>query len=143
VIDKYYAADIAPVLDIDSKTVWRTVRQHSIIPEMVGNKYAITLAQVEKLECATGVSIPRKQKPKPKVQRPQRIPRTLTAKEKAIAPTPKFTLTAECKVSQAELQRNRERIAAVEAMVRDGKVEPRVEPAGAVVPQPWRWRGSL
>lgn len=51
-IDKYYAADIAPVLDIDSKTVWRTVRQHGIIPEMVGNKYALTLAQVERLECA-------------------------------------------------------------------------------------------
>ena len=145
----YFAADIAPHLDKDPKFVWRTVRQHHITPEMVGNKYAITLAQVVELERSAGVTIPRKQKPQPPAPPPTApptplpgLPRSLTNGEKAIAPPRPFTLTAGKKVTAAQLERNRQRIEAVEAGVRAGKVKPRVVPSGTAVPQPWQWSAS-
>ena len=144
----YFAADIAPHLDKDPKFVWRTVRQHHITPEMVGNKYGITLAQVKVLERSAAVTIPRKQKPPPQPAAPKPkpmpgIPRRISAKEKAIAPTSTFTLTAGKKVNQDQLERNRQQIAAAEARVRAGKVKPRVVPAGTAVPQPWQWSAKI
>ena len=57
--------------------------------------------------------------------------------------TPTFTLVAGQKVNQDQLERNRQQIAAAEALVRAGEVKPRVVPAGTAVPQPWQWSAGI
>jgi hypothetical protein len=137
----YFAADLSPVLDINSKLIWREVRKHGIAPQMVVNKYGIQERDVVRLERALGVKVPRKQAPKPRQAAPAAKGRPLTHK-----PAPRKTakaaswdtmpMEAKRTVSEATLAANRARIAQAQ------RVKPRYEQAGDV-PEPWQWSKGL
>lgn len=137
----YFAADLSPVLDINSKLVWREVRKHGIEPELVVSKYGILERDVVKLEQTLGVKVPRKRTPKPtrKAAAPATNGRPLTHKpapRKAVKTSSWDTMPMEAKrtVSEATLAANRARIEAQQAR----RVQPKYERAGEV-PAPWQW----
>ncbi len=141
----YFAADLSPVLDINSKLIWREVRKHGIAPQMVVNKYGIQERDVVRLERALGVKVPRKQAPKPRqaAPAPAAKARPLTHKpapRKQVKTTSWDAMPMEAKrtVNEATLAANRKIIAAQQAQ----RVKPKYEQVGDV-PEPWQWSRGL
>ena len=132
----YTGKQLSKITGIDPRHVWHDVRSRGIQPEKPHGIYVLTQAQYEKW---TQLRADNYRAPRPAPG----LPRSLTNGEKAIAPPRPFTVTAGKKVTAAQLERNRQQIARVEALVRDGEVKPRVVPAGAAVPQPWQWSAGI
>ena len=145
---RYYAADLTIPLDIDPRMIWKETRRHHVHPTLDGNKYFITVEQVEVLEKSMGVKIARKTPKKKKTTNPSQVTdKSLRPRRNAkieptggsVKPTPgPMMLEARQTVNDVTLKRNRQRIAEMERGVKSGKVRPRVEGV-ADVKVWWKW----
>ena len=148
---RYYTADLTIPLNIDSRILWHTVREHGIEPIMAGNKYSISEKEVAILEKSMGVKIARKTPKTKKTAIPQVTDKSLRPRRNAeieptggsVKPTPEpMMLEARQTVNDVTLWRNRERIAEMERGVKSGKVRPRVEGV-ADVKVWWKWEPKI